>query len=120
MILSLLSAAWAAPAPPPIDLAEELRRERKLGIGYVAGGLVAAGGGVAIMSVGRGDPADISEETLIVSDLRSAGGAALLVGGVTATIIGASHLAEARSLRREQERLSVSIGWSSVALTGRF
>lgn len=120
MIFTVLTAAWAAPLPPPVDLAAQERHERKTGIWMTTTGVLLAGGGVAVMSVGRGDPADISEETLLVSDLRSAGGAALLLGGITTTVIGTTHLAEARTLRREQRGLTFTFGGNHLALSGRF
>lgn len=118
ILTALLATAHAEPPPP--DLGALAGHERRTGTWMTAGGLVAAGGGVAIMSVGRGRSGEISTESLLESDLRSVGGGILLIGGITSTIIGVQHFAEAHSLRREERGLTLSILPTRVSLSGRF
>jgi hypothetical protein len=118
MMLAWMAAASAAPATTEaLDL--ELQRRRRSGTWLTVGGLAAVAGGVSVMTIGRGKPGELSEETLLVSDVRSLSGGLLLIGGITTAIVGANHLAEARAIRREQG-LALSVTPSRLALVGWF
>lgn len=122
MIPALWCATWAAAAPPPpvIDPEVERQRYQRRGAVLTTIGAVSVAGGFSIMTIGRGRPGEISTETQLVSDLRSGGGAALLLGGATALILGVRDLNEAHAIRREQKALTLTVGPDRLVLAGRF
>lgn len=93
-------AADGPVAPTPADEAEILAlKHRNLGWAEVGGGSAAVVAGVCVLVVGRGKAGELSDETLIVSDLRSAGGAVLGIGGLTAVFLGFNQFSRARAIR---------------------
>jgi hypothetical protein len=122
VIPALWCATWAAAAPPPpvIDLEVERHRYQTRGAVLTTLGAVSAAGGFSLMSIGRGRSGEISTETQLESDLRSGGGAALLIGGAAGLILGVRDLNEAHAIRREQKALTLTVGPDRLVLAGRF
>jgi hypothetical protein len=122
VIPALWCATWAAAAPPPVvpDPEAELHRYRSRGAVLTTIGAVSVGGGFALMSVGRGRSGEISSETQLESDLRSAGGGFLMIGGAAGLILGIRDLNEAHAIRREQKALTLTVGPDRLVLAGRF
>ena len=79
----------------------------RAGLIEVGAGLGAMTGGLVVMLVGRGEPGEISTETQFVSDVRSAGGAVLTIGGFTTTLVGGNNLARARGYRELADKVTV-------------
>jgi hypothetical protein len=116
----------AAPAPEPeARSAEELRAEARKrttrGAVEVGVGLAAAAGGVFVLSYQRGDTG-VSHEDPWVMDLRSAGGAALLIGGLTTVVIGGNDVSVGRRLRLEAATLGATWvpGGAGAVVAARF
>jgi hypothetical protein len=113
MLLALTIAAAVAaeptPAPPPIVPTPEAeargaraQRHRRLGTAALVGGTAATAGGLVVLLVGRGRPGELSKESQAVSDVRSIGGAGLVITGLTVGLVGGSEIGKARALERGQ------------------
>jgi hypothetical protein len=112
-LLWTLLTARAEPPPLPRAPEELLQDARRLtwtgGLELGAGaGLLA--GGVVVMLVGRGEPGSISTETQATSDIRSIGGATMLIGGLAFTLVGGNALSRASALREQAHSLQVTLG----------
>jgi multisubunit Na+/H+ antiporter MnhB subunit len=113
-------AAPPAPQPPPEELLQDARRLTRTGGLELGGGLAAAAGGVVVLLVGRGEPGSISTETQATSDVRSIGGASLLVVGLGLSLVGGNTLGRASALRDQARSLQVTVAPGGVGLQGRF
>lgn len=94
-----MSSAWAA--DPAVDADTRARQLNRTGAIEVTAGVAALASGVTVMLVGRGVPGEISTESQRTSDLKSVGGAVLLIGGFTTTLVGGNTLGKAHALREQ-------------------
>lgn len=101
------SALAQAPAPVVDDPEARARALGRTGAVELGVGLAALSTGVAVMLVGRGEPGAISTETQLTADLKSAGGAALLIGGFTTALVGGNTLGRARGYRKLADEVTV-------------
>jgi hypothetical protein len=127
-MLALLSTLALAddlspePAPSPDALLAEARRHSTRGGAWITSGSLALGGGVAVLLVRKGepgDPIDASGSTL-VNDLRSVGGAVLVMSGFVAVYGGAQELGTGAGLRERARSVTLLPTPGGVVLSGRF
>lgn len=125
MIATLLLTFSARAADPPPDFAAQARQHSRAGALQLSLGGAAVGGGLVTLLVGRGEMGEISTESPAVHDLRSVGGAALLIGGFTGVLAGVNSLGRAAAARELAERpvsLAPTLGpdGGGLSLVGRF
>jgi hypothetical protein len=116
--------AALADDPAVEDSEARARALSRVGAVELTTGIAALAGGVVVMIVGRGSPGEISNESQRVSDLRSAGGAALIIGGFTTALVGGNNLGRARGYRRLGEDVTVGAAidrrGAAVRVSGTF
>jgi hypothetical protein len=115
--------AEPAPAPPPPspeELRQDARRLTWTGGLELGGGLAALAGGTVLLLVGRGEPGSISTETQATSDMRSVGGAGLIIGGLAFSLVGGNTISRGMALREQANSLQVSVAPGGLRLQGRF
>lgn len=124
MTLTLLLAFAAHAADPSEDPADQARRYSRNGAVQLSLGTAALGGGLVTLLVGRGTSGEISEESPAVHDLRSIGGAALVLGGFTGVLAGVNNLGRAQAARELSRGVTavptVGADGAGLRLVGRF
>jgi hypothetical protein len=125
-LLSTLASAAEPPAPSTEDLLADARARSTRGAVALTAGTVALGGGVATLLVRDDDAKPIRYGTprSTAADLRSAGGAALVLVGFAGMYAGAHDLGVAAGLRQRARAVAlapaVGIGSGGLVLSGRF
>lgn len=100
-MLALLPLAAAAADAPPADPVAEAKRLSTRGAVEITVGSAAMAGALAVLLVRKGEPgAEIQDPPpQWVLDLRSAGGAVLMMSGFTVVLVGGRDLGKAAAAR---------------------
>ncbi len=99
MLTSLLFSLASA-AEPDAELLARAQQLKSLGVAEIGLGAGLAGGGLALMIVGR-EGGQLSGEAPAVHELRTMGGIGLLLAGITSAMAGGNALERAAAAREE-------------------